>query len=114
VADVQGVASVNLSVNARPSSEAVRQDLEFSALNAWSEDSAYCVGSTLRNPGGKLQDFLVIAAVLYDAQNNIVNFGDYYVPDPGDVVGDATFNFTICIDPPNSGAARYELRAWGR
>jgi hypothetical protein len=43
----------------------------------------------------------------------MLNWGNYDVRFPGDVVGDLTADFKICVSPPNQGVARYELRAWG-
>lgn len=68
----------------------------------------------MRNPGGGLQDYLVIVAVLYDSQDKVVNFGDYYEPYPEDVVGDQTLTFETCTDSPDQDVARYELWTWGQ
>ncbi len=114
VDDIQGAAKSSLRVEAESSSESPRQDFEFSDLNQWNEEDIYCVEGMLQNPGGELQDYLVIAAVLYDDQDRIVNFGDYYEPYPIDVVGGQPLDFEICVAPPNQGVARYELRAWGQ
>ena len=107
---IQGDAKSSLRVEAEPSSESPRQDFEFSDLNQWNEGDVYCVGGTLRNPGGELQGYLVIVAVLYDDQGNVVNFGDYYEPY---LESDEALDFETCVAPPNQGVARYELWAWG-
>jgi hypothetical protein len=64
----------------------------------------------LRSTGDSVQNYLVIVAVLYDDQDNVVNFGDYYEPY---LESDEALNFEICVGSPNQGVARYELRAWG-
>jgi hypothetical protein len=68
------------------------------------------VQGALQGPAETLQSYLVIVVVLYDAQNNIINFGDYYEPY---LESGRTLDFEICVGPPNQGVARYELRAWG-
>ena len=52
----------------------------ISAQTSANEEGIYCVGGTLRNPGGELQVYLVVVVVLYDNQDRIVNFGDYNEP----------------------------------
>ena len=54
----------------------------------------------------------MIGATLYDKQDNLVNFGDYYQSDLQAMVTDQPLEFEICIPPPNQEAARYELWAW--
>jgi hypothetical protein len=111
---IQGAAKFKLRVEAEPSNESPRQDFEFSDLDQWNEEDVYCVEGMVRNPGGELQDYLAIVAVLYDNQDRVVNFGDYYEPYLTDVVGGQPLDFEICVAPPNQGVARYELRAWGQ
>ena len=87
---VDGIQSTNnfdLRVDAEPSGEAPRQDFEFSDLYQETMEYGYCVGGTLRNPGGQLEDYLVIVAVLYDNQDQVVSFGEYY-PYYDEVFGD--------------------------
>jgi hypothetical protein len=117
VLEIDGISSAadfKLRVDADPGSETPRQDFEFLDLNQWTEDDSYCLAGRLRNPGGQLQDYLVIVATLYDGQGNVVNFYDDYGLDLEDLVGDQTQGFEICVDPPNQDTARYELRAWGQ
>ena len=111
VVGIQSAANFYLSVEAEPSDETPRQDFEFSDLKQSNEAGNYCVTGKLRNPGDALQSYLVIVVVLYDDQDNVINFGDYGEFDVGAGGGDQTFE--ICIDPLNQDVARYELRAWG-
>jgi hypothetical protein len=60
-----------------------------------------------------LRDDLVVVAVLYDSQDRVISFGEYYM-DPEYVVGDQTEEFEICVDSYDQDVARYELRAWGQ
>ncbi len=67
----------------------------------------------LRNPAGQLRNYLVIAAVLYDDQDKVINFGSYDVWYPQEVSGDQGEDFELCADPLDQEVARYEVRAWG-
>lgn len=67
-----------------------------------------------RNLGGPLQYNLVIAAIFYDAQDNMVNFGDFYESSPENITGDQLLDFEICADAFNREIAHYDLRAWGQ
>jgi len=107
---LQSAANFTLRVEAEPDGEAPRQDFTFSDLSQWEEENAYCVQGALDSPGDSLQSYLVIVAVLYDNQDNVVNFSDYYEPY---LEGNQSLTFEICIGPPNQDVARYELRAWG-
>jgi hypothetical protein len=110
----QGTADYDLSVEAQPSGENARQDFEFKDVEQRSEDGNYCLQGKLRNSGDELHDYLVIAAILYDAQGNVVNFDYYEEYDPAGVKGDNPSSFDICVPPPNQDVANYELRAWGQ
>jgi uncharacterized protein YgiM (DUF1202 family) len=104
-------ANFDLSVEAQPSDQTPRQDFNVSNVNQQTEDDVYCLAGELRNPGSDLEDYLIIAAVLYDAQDNVLNFGDY---EEFGSIEDSASNFEICIDRPNQDIARYEVVAWGR
>ena len=103
------IARFDLIAEAEPSSENPRQDFEFAEVGQGNDQGAYCLKGELRVRGDKPEDYLIIAAVLYDGQGNVVNFGDY--SEFG--VDDDEVDFEICINPPNQEVARYELRAWG-
>jgi hypothetical protein len=107
---IREAANFTLSVQAEPTAASPRQDLQISNLNQLSEEDLYCLQGALQGPAETLQSYVVIVAVLYDAQNNIINFGDYYEPY---LESGQSLDFEICVGPPNQGVARYELRAWG-
>jgi len=107
---LQSAANFTLRVEAEPSSEPPLQDFSFTDLSQRDEEGDYCVQGVLQGPGESLQAYLVIVAVLYDDQGNVVNFGDYYEPY---LEEDQSLTFEICVGPPNQDIARYELRAWG-
>ena len=113
---VEGTRSADtydLRVDAEPSGEVPRQDFEFFDLYQRDEGYGYCIGGTLRNPGVELQDDLVVVGALYDAQDTVIGFGEYYPYFEG-LVGDQTEDFEVCADRFNQEVARYELRAWGQ
>jgi hypothetical protein len=111
VGTISSAASYQLRVDAAPSDQTPRQDFEFSNEADQMDDEDYCVTANVRNPGAALDEYLVIAAVLYDSQNNVVNFDYSRISRLG---AGAILNFELCIPPPNQGLAREELIAWGR
>jgi hypothetical protein len=111
VVGIQSAANFILSVEAEPSSKPFHQDFTFSDLSQWVEEDIYCVEGTLHNQGSELQDHMVIVAVLYDDQNNVINFGDY---SESHLESGQSLSFAVCAGPPNHDVARYELRAWGQ
>ncbi|MCK6628320.1 MAG: FxLYD domain-containing protein [Anaerolineae bacterium] len=108
---IQAAANFKLWANSTTTSQSPRQDFNFEGVEQWSAAEDYCLTGQLQNPGGELHDFLVIAAVLYDSQGNVVNFGETY---ESALEGGETLDFEICIEPPNQNAARHELYAWGQ
>jgi hypothetical protein len=109
-----GVADFDLQIASQASSQAPRQDLQFADLRPARRGANYCVKGKLSNPGDALQDYLVIAAVLYNAQGNVVGFDSYEEYSVEDIVGDETLNFEVCADPLGQEVAHYEMRAWGK
>lgn len=114
VSGITSAASHNLSVETQPSTEPPRTDFQFLSIKQTNQQNDYCVSADLKNNGNDLSDYLIIAAVLYDGQNKVVNFSDWIEPAPAGIVGEDTYSFEICVSPPNAGVARYELVAWGR
>lgn len=114
VDSIREAARFDLTAEASPSSNLPRQDFNVAELKQWQEDDSYCLQGQLRNPGGELEDYLIIAAILYDSQDQVVNFGNYELFTCHDLVGDESSTFKICVDPPNQEVARYEVVAWGR
>jgi hypothetical protein len=114
VADVQSVSNFDLRVEAEPSDETLRHDFEFSDLDPLDGAHGYCIRGRLRNPGQALRNNLMIVAVLYDDQDRVVNFGDYFERQPQTVVGGEKLPFEVCADDLDQPIARYELRAWGQ
>lgn len=112
--DIYNVANFDLSVEAEARSETPRQDFEFTDVSQWSDAGAYCVGGKLQNRGDALRDYLLISAILYDAQGNMAAFGDYEEFGPEKVAGDNPSSFEICIYTALQGVVRHEVQAWGQ
>lgn len=112
VDEIANAARYDLSVEAEANSESPRQDFEFAQVNQWAEDDAYCLEGVVHNSGEPLDKYLVVAAVLYDSQNNLVNFSDN--GDLGPEAGSDNSPFEICVNLSNQPVARHELLAWGR
>lgn len=113
VYDVDHIADFTLRVFSQPSSQRPRTGFEFSNLNPAVEDGDYCVAGSLRNPGDPLQDYLLLAVVLYNNEDQVINFGDYEVRASADLVGEALLDFEICADFYGQNVASYKLQAWG-
>jgi len=112
VFDIRSIADFNLRVETQPSDETPSPDFEFFDVQSSDEEYDYCLEGKLRNKGQDLEGVLTVIAVLYDDQDQVINFGD----DPFEV---ETFNngdeeeFFVCVDPLGQHIARYELLAWG-
>jgi hypothetical protein len=114
VYDVANVVNYTLSVISQPAGETPRQDFEILNPSTFDDQGFYCVNGQLRNSGGSLASYLVVIAVLFNAQNQVINFDSYDEPYPEEISGSQTSGFEICIDPYEQSVARYELRAWGQ
>jgi hypothetical protein len=112
--DLNNVADFDLQAVAEPGQNAPRQDFEFLDVTTTSEGSNFCVAGRLRNPNAPLSAYLMIVAVLYDGQNQVINYGYVNPASPIDVIGDNTLDVNLCADRQNQEVARYELRAWGQ
>ena len=113
LAGVDSAARFDLRVEAQPGGDVLQQDFQFLEINPSQDAEDYCVRGKLQNPGRPLQYFLVIVAVLFDDQGNVINFSDYYELSPTSVVGNKFMDFENCINSFDQNVARYELRAWG-
>ena len=114
VYDASGVANYDLWVQSEASDDFLHQDFELSDVNQVDDEGDYCLDGRVKNLGAELQDYLVIVGVLYDSQDNVVNFGEVYFSSLDDFAGDETLDFEICTDSFNQIIARHELFAWGQ
>lgn len=113
VTNGQSVANFDLQIEAGPSRESPHQEFEFVDLEQTDQAGSYCIGGRLRNRGNELASYLTIIAVLYDSQDQVIGFSDWYDRDPEGVTGDQSLSFEICVDRSNQEVAHHELRAWG-
>jgi hypothetical protein len=113
VYDLQDMGNFELSVQSKPAETAPRQDFEFVGVSEQMKGNNYCLAGGLKNPGSQLAKYLVVAAILYDDQGNVLRFGNNNRIAYQDVMGDKTQDFEICIKSPPNNMARHELLAWG-
>jgi hypothetical protein len=113
VPNIQGIADFNFQVQSEPGGRIPREDFEFLEVNQTTEGEDYCISGRLRNPGDQLKTYLMIAAILYDGEDLVINYNNVFHVSPTNVVGDQTMDVAICVDPRQYEVARYELRAWG-
>jgi len=114
VLNATGLTRAELGVLTTPREEAPRTDFTFENVNQSLSGEFYCLRGQLRNPGGRLNEYLVIVGLLYDSQNNLVKFADESDGPPIFAVGERLKSFEMCLAPPYPGVVRYELKAWGR
>jgi hypothetical protein len=107
------IAHLNLRIETQPSNETPRQGFEFADLHQTQEGNDYCLAGTFQYTGDPLQQYVVIAAVLYNNQNQLLNFAEY-TTEPADLVSGQPGEFKVCVDTLTQDIARYELRAWGQ
>jgi hypothetical protein len=113
VEDIDRVARYDLRVEAETTSDNPRQNFEFDSQSGGYDGDLYCILGVLRNPGDRLAFYLVIAAVIFDENDQVINYDTYNEFFPEDIVGDETLGFEICIDQPNQAVDHFDLRAWG-
>lgn len=114
VQDRANAADFELEVLAEPGDDPPRQDFEFLEVKAGPQGGDYCVVGQVRNPGSELASYLVVAVVLYDGNDQVINYNyDDYTEVLPELAGDQTQAVTICVDPLQQEVARYELAAWG-
>lgn len=82
----------------------------------YTEFDDYCLTATVHNTGPELTDYLVIAAVLFDSQDRVINLSAAYEPLLEEVSDGLAHECDSCVDPLGIDltGARHELRAWGR
>lgn len=114
VRGLQDAADINLAVEAQPGGSAPRQNFAFANLNQSQEAGDYCLSGSLLNTGDKLENYLVITLVLYNGQDQVINFASYEEPYLASLADNEPVDFEVCVDPLNQNVARHELRAWGQ
>ena len=113
IPNVQGVADFNFEVQSEPGGDILREDFKFVDIHPSSEGEEYCLNGRLKNPGGQLQAYLMVTAMLYDGQDQVINYNYAFKPAPKQVVGDETLEVALCAKSHQQEVARYQLRAWG-
>lgn len=102
-------ASFELAVDAQTVDNSPRQDFEFLGINERSAGSQFCLTGGLHNPQAETARSVVVAAILYDAQGNLLRFGTDVV---AVVEAGQSANFAVCLNSLPENPTRYEVRAW--
>jgi hypothetical protein len=111
--EVENAANFELKVEAQPGAQSPHQNFQVLGLAQQQTEFGYCLTGQVQNIGSPLQEYLVVMAVLYDNQNHVLKFGEYYAPDPTVILGDQLELFEICVDPVSREVAHHEVRIWG-
>ena len=107
---VQDVARFDLVAHANAVGSNARQDFEFVSVTEAQKGTRYCLAGAVKNPGGETANSLVIAAVFYDPQGNMLRFG---TDNAAGLAAGQSVNFEVCLKSPPENSAGYALRAWG-
>lgn len=114
IESTQSIYRLDLVARSAPATASPRQDFKFANVSQWTDElNTYCLDGEVQNTGLPLGDYLVVMAIAYNEQGNVVSFGEYSPVLPNVVVGDQISPFEMCIDPLNQNIARHELRALG-
>lgn len=107
---LNNAADFELWAKSEISSQSPSLDFNITGIDQWGEDELYCLAGEVENSGNQVDDHIAVVATLYDADGNVVNFGEDYIAEPDD---EELLEFEICIDQPNANVSRHELKAWG-
>ena len=104
-----------LSVNAGPSNKVARQDFKFANLKPSITAGTYCFAGQIQEKDGEQPSSspLTIVLVLYDKQDNVINFDNKQWPVLQSLSSDVTTDFELCADSFKENVARFDLQAWG-
>lgn len=110
----QPVYRLDLLALSEPADNPPRQDFQFANISQQqNESNLYCLEGQIQNIGSPLADYLIVVAIGYNAQGNVVSFGEYSPASPSVILGDQASPFEMCLDPLDQQIARHELRALG-
>ncbi|RMF04187.1 MAG: hypothetical protein D6768_03860, partial [Chloroflexi bacterium] len=74
---IQTAEDFELAVEAAPGNLVPRQDFQFIGLEQSIQAGDYCLTGQMKNPGGALQNKLLITLLLYDEQEKLINFSTH-------------------------------------
>ena len=111
VLGVQDITNFDLRAEAQVVDNKMLQGFEFAALNSWQEEELFCLDGQIINSAGQIQQYLTIIAVVFDDQDHVTGFADYYVE--ADQANTQPLSFDMCTELSQPNMARHELRAWG-
>jgi len=110
---IQNAADFELEVDSTPSQKTLGRGFEFSKLRRSIERDNYCMSGQLRNTSGASHANSVVVLVLYDAQDNVINFSNSDASSLGPLASKTTTDFEVCAGTFGQDVARHDLQAWG-
>ncbi|MGQ0603942.1 MAG: FxLYD domain-containing protein [Anaerolineales bacterium] len=113
VDNAQSADRFELNVVAMPSTAILRSDFVIAGLSAAMENTNYCIRGTLQNPGPRPQSTVTLVAVIYDAQNRVINYG-YSLRSTSAVPENSSTEVKVCVPEPNANVVSQIVTAWGR
>jgi hypothetical protein len=103
---------VELQISTEPGSESLRAGLGISDLEGQESNEEFCVWGQIRGPEPPLAEYAMVAVVLYDDDDRVINWGIGYRPAES-FEGQESVQIGACAEHFFNAVARYELRAWG-
>jgi hypothetical protein len=113
VTGIQSADRFELTVTATQSPLTLRGDLTAADVSQATEGANYCVRGNAQNPGAALQGPLTVVAVLFDAQEKVVNYA-FRPYAPAALPAGGSLAFKVCAGTPNDNVARWEVRLVAR
>jgi len=113
VSGSQSIDRFDLRAISEPASDSPRQDFQFSGVEQWeSETTGYCLRGQVTTQGPPVQEYLIILAIGYDGQGNVVNFGEHYADTLPGSSGQSS-PFELCLASDGRQISRHDLKAFG-
>jgi hypothetical protein len=115
IADIKNAADFDLKVEAVPSDEAMRQNFKFVNLKPSITAGTYCFAGQVQDEDGEPpSSSLTIVLILYDKQDNVINFEAEEQPVLKSLSSDKIADFELCVDSLQQSVGRFDLQAWGQ
>ncbi len=90
------------------------REFEASDLASQTDGGSYCVTGSITGPVDELEQYLIIALVLYDGDDRVINFADYDALDSDELAGGEPVPLLLCADSQGKSVDHYDLKVWGR
>ncbi len=87
---------------------------EVSDLANQTDGDSYCVTGAITGPVDELEQYLVVALVLYDGDGRVINFADYDALDSDELAGGEPVPLLLCAGAQGKAVDHFDLKVWGR